>query len=256
MQLLISNSFQHWFSEIPQLAWLVIAVAAFFTVRVIVKQYDKKDAVILYSLLIFLSILGFLTFFLVNPKLPARVRYGILLEYWYVILVAITLFLLLQLFNRILQGKLILRVLVFIIIGMLLVNYSSIKHIITYSGGGVLNVTGEKHYNVEPAYRYMLSQFQQGEVLLTDSMITYDELHGNEFGGLTTYSFISTVLREFVTIEELISRHPEGWIVLTQNSRPEKHGLVYESTSSGDTSLEYLGKWGECDIWRWKPHSN
>jgi hypothetical protein len=255
-QLLISNSFQHWFSKIPQLAWLVVAVAVFFTFRAIVNKYDEKDAVILYCFAIFLSILGFLTFFLVNPRLPARVRYGILLEYWYVILVAITLFLLLQLFKRILKEKLILRVLVFIIIGVLFINYSSIKHVITYSGGGILNVTGEKHYNVDPAYRYMLSQLHQGDVLLTDSMVTYDELHEKEFGDLTAYSFIGTILREGVTINELINKHPEGWIVLTQNSRPLNHGLVYENTTSDGMSLEYQGKWGECDIWRWKPHSN
>lgn len=255
-QLLISNSVQHWFSKVPQFAWLVVAVAAFFTVRAIVNKYDKKDAVILYCFAIFLSILGFLTFFLVNPWVPARIRYGILLEYWYVIPVAISVFLLIQLFNSILRKKLILRSLTYLIIGLLLINFSSIKHILTYKGGGSLNVTGELHYNVDPAYRYMLSQLHPGDVLLTDGLVVYDELYEKEFGELKYYSFINTILREDVTIDELISRHPEGWIVLTQNSRPLNHGLVYESTASYGTSLEYLGKWGECDIWRWKEIEN
>jgi len=84
----------------------------------------------------------------------------------------------------------------------------------------------------------------------------YDELYENAFGDLTVYSFIRTILREDVTINELLMRHPEGWIVLTQNSRPENHGLVYESTTNGSTRLEYIGRWGECDIWRWKKIGN
>lgn len=255
-RLLFIDPDQHWFSVIPQIAWLAIAVSAFFAIRAVVKKYDKKDAVVLFSFLVFLSILVFLTFFLVNPRLPARVRYGILLEYWYVILVAIALFLLIQSINRILKGKRVLRVLAFLIISLLLINTGSIVHILTYPGGGALNVTGEKHYNVDPAYRYMLDQLNPGDVLLTDSMGVYDELHEKAFSDVKVYSFIGTILREDVTIDELISRHPEGWIVLTQNSRPEKHGLVYESTSSINTSLEYLGKWGECDIWRWNELRN
>ncbi len=251
-QLLSTNSNQHWFSVIPQIAWLVIAVAAFFAIRAVFKKYDKKDAVILYCYLVFLGILAFLTFFLVNPRLPARVRYGILLEYWYVILTAILIFLIYRLIAKVFVRKPVIRILLFLLLGLLLINYGSIKYVLTYSGGGALNVTGEKHYNLEPAYRYMLTQLHNGDVLLTDSLVMYDELNEKELGDLTVYSFIGTILREAVTIDELITRHPEGWIVLTPNSRPEKSGLVYESTTNDGTSLEYLGRWGECDIWRWK----
>ena len=251
-QLLISNTNEHWFSQIPQIAWLVMAVTTFFVLRAVFKKYNEKDAVILYCYLVFLSILGFLTYFLVNPHVPPRTRYGILLEYWYVIPVAISVFLVYRLIQKVFGIKPVIRILAYLLLGFSLINFSSIVNVLAYSGGGSLNVTGEKHYNMEPAYRFMLTQLHAGDVLLTDSLVVYDELHEKEFGEVIVYSFIRTILREAVTIDELITRHPEGWIVLTQNSRPENRGLVYESTTKGGISLEYIGRWGECDIWRWK----
>ena len=95
-----------------------------------------------------------------------------------------------------------------------------------------------------------------GEELVNARRSGHDLYCEKEFGDVTMYSFIGTILRKAVTIEELVTRHPEGWIVLTQNSRPEKNGLVYENTTIDGKSLEYLGQWGECYIWRWEEIEN
>lgn len=253
ISLLTTNHNQHWFSLFPQVAWLVIAVATFYAIRAVFRKYNPKDSIVLYCYLVFLSILTFLTFFLVNPHLPARVRYGILLEYWYVIPVALAVFLVYRLANKIFNHKPILQIILLVVLGLSLLNFSSISDVVAYQGGGAQKVTGEKHYVVDPAYRFMLTQLNPGDVLLNDVLVPYDELFKKQFGEVIVFSYIGTIMRQDVTVQEFITWYPEGWIVLTQNSRLSTNGLVFENTIVDGVALDYLGRWGECYIWHWKP---
>jgi hypothetical protein len=250
--LLTTSNINHWFSLIPAIAYIILLVACFFALRAILQKVDQPEIVIGYSFLMFVGLLLFLTFFLVTPKLPARVRYGVLLEFWYLPLTALFFFIVFRILQSFVKGTKTGQIASFILLATLFINFRSIDKILNYTGGGALSVSGEKHYMVEPAYRFVLPELNNGDLLLTDYLGSYDELFDRKFLEVNKVSFLKSVIRAKVSWTDWVRKNQEGWIVLTPNSRIEKNGLAFKDVSVDDKIVYYIGRFGECYVWHWK----
>ena len=249
--LLISNKFQHWFSLLPELGYLILLIVTFFALRAIFQKGRKREEMISFSFLIFLALLLFLTFFLVTPRIPARVRYGVLLEYWYVLIASLGIFVILRILTSLLKKSKVAQIGAIILVGFMCINVNSIYQVLDYRGGGVMRVTGEKHYLIGSAYQFMQPLLKDGDVLLTDYLGSYDELYKKEFLKVKMFSFLKTIIRGDTSWTSLVDKYQEGWIVLTSNSRIEVNGPPFENSEVDQKMVYYLGRWGECYIWHW-----
>jgi len=140
---------------------------------------------------------------------------------------------------------------VFLAYAIFFLNFRSIYYVLAYNGGGGMRVTGENHYLMEQAYDFMLPQLNNKQVLLTDYLSSYDELFNKRFVDVNKISFLKTVILGEIPWTYIVSEYPEGWIVLTPNSRVEKYGFIFEDETVDGKLVDYIGKWGECYIWHW-----
>lgn len=238
---LVNSSVRQWYF-ITVLGYVVILIGSFFAVRVAFTRYNKNEFVILFCYLVFTAILVYLTFFLVNPHVPEHPRYGVLMEYWYLLVAAIILFFGIRMF-RSTMGRNYLAA--FIITAVLFFNFPAIHMVLSYKGGGTLEVTGEHHYLVESAYQYLVGQLTTKDVLVTDILKSYDDISGRQFPPLKVFLFKNS--DPLAIIEE----YPQGWIAVSPNAHPEYSKLQFSDFDYAGRHIHYVGIMGEIYLWHW-----
>ena len=155
---LVNGNVQQWYIW-NGLGFLILLIGCFFAIRACFKRYTKNDYIVLFCFLVFNIILVYLTIFLVNPHIPARTRYGVLMEYWFLVTVAIALYFVFLGVRRIIRQSL--SLIPILLITGLFFNYHGIQMALSYQGGGTLQITGENHYIVEPAYQYLVGRIER-----------------------------------------------------------------------------------------------
>lgn len=239
---LVDSSIRQWYF-IKELGYAVLLIACFFAMRAALTHYSKNEFVILFCFLVFLAILVYLTFFLVNPHVFEHPRYGVLMEYWYLLPVAIVLFIVLYLLRNS-MGRGYWTVLIVLTL-VLFINYPSISTVLSYQGGGALEITGEHHYLVEPAYQYLVGQITTKDVLVTDILYSYDVISGRQFPELKVLQFKSSAPLK------IIEEYPQGWIAVSPNAHPERTNLQFSDFNHAGKHIQYIGVEGEIYIWKW-----
>jgi len=240
---LVKSSVRQWYN-VKELGYAVLLIGFFYAIRTVLKRYIKNDFCILFCYLAFTSTLVYLTFFLVNPKVFEHPRYGVLMEYWYLMVVAIVLFAGYHLF-RSGMGRGYSSILI-VIMAALFFNYPAIHMVLSYHGGGTLEITGEHHYLVEPAHEYLVGQLTEGVVLVTDILTGYDEISGRQFPALKVINYKSS---EPLTIIETYS---QGWIAVSPNAHPENSNLQFSDFDYAGKHIHYIGLKGEIYLWQWE----
>jgi hypothetical protein len=244
---LVEGGLRQWYM-LGALGFVILALALFQTARAIFRPTSKADLVSLFFMFSFTALLIYLTFFLVNPRVPERVRYGILMEYWYIPVVAIVLFSVYRLFLLVKHKALRLALILFT--GLSFINVPAINKVLTYPGGGSFPVTGEKHYLVQSAYDFLVRNSTAEDVLVSDVIHRYDELSGRQLP-VEMISFFSLTRDQNLTPLNVIEDNPQGWIALTPNARSEDFGMQMMDFEQVGKHVSYLGEMGEVYLWHW-----
>jgi hypothetical protein len=185
----------------------------------------------------------YLIFFLVSPRISARIRYGVLMEYWYLPLAAVVIWIICNLFFKLFDKSH--RIILVLLLAGYFSNPASIVSIVTYQGGRYLEVTENRHYILEPAYQLLQGQLTKQDILITDILDLYDEINERKFFSNNIFKY-----RE-VNILNTIDQYPRGWIALSVIALPENHGLEYENFKYKDKQVQYIGLIGEVNLWQW-----
>jgi len=245
---LVNNSLRQWY-PFSAISFVIILIGVFFAIRAIFARYRKSDFVIALCYLAFTATLVYLVYFLVNPYIPSRVRYGILMEYWYLLVVAVVLYVVLYAVQHLL-GKRFLAILA-VIVTILFVNYQAINVIFTYQGGGIFKITGEHHYVVGPSYEYLVDYMTDKDILMTDVISNYDLIAGQQLLDVKKIRFLSD------DPLNVINEYPQGWIAVTAAFHPQKTDLQFSDFDYVGKHIHYYGLVGEVYMWQWgsvNPH--
>ena len=244
---LVANVFQQWY-YVPLLGYPILLGAGYLAFRAIVSPYKKDRFVVLFCFLAFITNLIYLTFVLRNRGTPARVRYGVLMEYWYVLVVSIALFAVYQIANKKLQK--LLRIPVYLTMVALLINIPAIWATMSYHGGGRSPIARDFYYLVEPAHDFLATHMTEGDILLADIVYRYDEISGNQLHPRKAIS-LSEVERS--EIRQIIDRYPCGWIAASLNISLNRYKLPLKDYYIHGKTIRYYGTLGEINLWRWMP---
>jgi hypothetical protein len=239
---LVNNSVRQWYF-IKEIGYAIILVGGFFAIRAAFSRYRKNEFVVLFCYLVFSSYLIYLTFFSVTKKVTEVARYGVLMEYWYLIVMATVLFI----------GYSIIRgakgkgypVLIIVITAALFFNFPAITIVLSYKGGEPLQVSGESHYLIDTSYQYLVGHLTIKDVLVTDVLQTYDEISGNQLPAVKVIRFYGS--DPFTIIQE----YPQGWIAVSSNAHPERTALKFSDFNLPGKQIQYIGKMDGVYLWKW-----
>jgi hypothetical protein len=248
---LTSSNTRQWYS-IPQIGYLVLFVSLIIGIVSLYKFKDQKRMTASWLIGGFIIVFLFCTFLLVNDNIPLRMRYGALIEFWYLPLTAMFLVVVFRLINGIIKSKTTAQLLFLLIMLIGFTNYSSITRMLTYKGGGSFFITGEKHYICDPAYEFLLGNVKDGDTILANTFFHYDELNLNQLGDINYLHYFDLLRKQNLTLSQVIQPYDEGWIVLYPNATPQKYGIYFSDFFVAGKKVQYLGTFGEMYIWHWE----
>ena len=242
-KLLIDSKIHHWYS-ISVVGFCLLIVSTALVIFLIKRRYLLNNFAYIFFFLEFVSVLFYLTYFHVTPILSEKNRYGVLLEYWYLPVTAVAIWLIYKFLTTFISGEY-----RFLILGTLIIlfsNPSALNTIFAYEGGGVMVITGNRHYIIAPAYDVVSRQMTDKDVLITDVMRHYDYIMGHklQYDGLFIY--------EMAEILDIVESYPRGWIALSVITIPENHGLLFSDFEYQGRKIYYLGREGDVNLWRWE----
>ena len=244
--LILSNFQQSYY--LGFIGYLVLFVSLISALWVITRDYRKNNFALLFNIIIFFAFFIIITF-LIQPE----VRYGAMMEYWYLPLVAIFLYLVYICIQYIFKQKVPATIAFLLILFGLFTNYSGIYQIFTYKGGEHFAITDEFHFRVAPAYGFLSTQLTKEDILLTDTMQMYGELIGRK--PLETYQTI--IVKKYHLIEgesalDFIETYPSGWIAVSLHARPWLYDIPDTDFEHAGTQVKFIGLMGDVYLWHWK----
>ena len=246
---LVDSNVRQWYF-IKEIGYGILLIGVFFAIRAIFSRYSKHDYRYLFCFMVFAANLVYLTYLLVDKRIPERPRYGALLEYWYVIVVAVVLFVFINIVRQVPSRRL--SIFLVLTISGLFINYPAIHELLSYRGGETFEITGENHYIVEPAYKYLVERLTEKDVLLSDIIENYDEISGRRFHALDYFSYFNLVLEKDFTPLEIIEQYPRGWIaVVSPIGRPAFSTMQFSDFVHDGKYIDSIGFIGEIYLWHW-----
>lgn len=249
---LVASEMHQWYF-IGVIGYVVLLIGAFFAVRAFTRAYSQPDFSVLFFFLTFSSHLFYLTYVLSNPRIPGRMRYGVLMEYWYLPLVALLLWVIYDLGRRFLPKAG--RVVVAALLIVLFTNPFSVWHVINYQGGLAMQLTGENHYIAAPAHEFLALRLTEQDVLLSDFMHSYDNINGQRFRSRENFSYYKPVFSAQISPLLVIEENSQGWIAVSANARPASYGLVFEDFIHAEKYVRFFGQKDDIYLWQWSKNA-
>jgi hypothetical protein len=247
---LVHSEIRQWYF-FKELGYVILVIGCLLAFRAVFLRYSKRDFAGLFCFLVFVGYLVYLTFFIASPNITVRARYGVLMEYWYLMVVAIFLYVLFRLVRWVFK-KNILVVLVFVlIIAGLFTNYQAVWYVLSYRGGGTFLITGEKHYLVETACDFLATRLTNKDVLLTDFLDKYDEISKQLLHPLETIPFHPSIPNQEMVALSAIDKYPQGWVAVIANPLLWDFGLQATDFVYDGKYVKYYGELGEVYLWQW-----
>jgi hypothetical protein len=240
------SGYQQWYA-LGFLGFIIVGFVALIAIRPLFKKYDKADTLASFS---------FLTFVAFTVGIAIRIprggfRYGVLPHYWYVIVVAIFLYgifvILQKMFKRKWLGTL-LWVLIFL---GLFTNYSGIYQSVVYTGGPASPVTRETHSIVEPALDFLHENISENDILLTDTIQSYGEIVGKTLSGVEIVNVNSIHADDTISAMDYVNDNPSGWIVVAPHAKPWMSDVPEEDIVINGRSISFHGTIGDMFVWHW-----
>jgi hypothetical protein len=244
----LTQSEIHQWYFLPQIGYFIIFSVGYLFLRMLFSKHNKKNFIVLFCYLNFVAILIFLTCFFPSG-ITRRIRYGILIAYWYIPVVAIALYLIYRLGKKYLPRNI--HLIISIILMVLFTNTKGIWTVMSFQGGSKLKITGEMHYSVQPALEFLSNRLTSEDVLLTDILHIYNAISGNK---LHPDEIIFSLDRAFAQQSDgfsVIEKYPQGWVAASSNNTIKRINLPYEDFVYEDKQALFYGMQGDIYIWQW-----
>ena len=256
------NPAQQWYADrLALIPILAIVVAGLVSLR---SLWSNQVPAFLTSL--FLACAVFFTTFFGHYLKP---RYVTIMELWYVAVLGIGLYGLMALFSTVRAADVVLPLTATALFAVTF-NVSQTLLPTFYDRQGNMPVTGEYHYNVGPAYAYLLDKVNPQDVLVSTIYGGYVRWKGvPHFREIDSYNSVLYSLQyKWIFPYEAAERRPEtpqeyimrlvasadsGWIVLDSitYSSSLARPLSLKSSTVDDKQIDYIGYFGGEYIWRW-----
>ncbi len=253
---------QQWYFDrpaiVPLLAILLAGVISFRTLR--------RNRVAAFMMALVLACAVFFTVFFGHYLKP---RYVLIMELWYVVVLAIGLYGFIELASTLRRADVLLPLVVTALFALTF-NVSQTLLPTLYDKQGNMPVTGEYHYNIGPAYSFLLDRVSGEDALVSTIYGGYVRWKGApQFKRMYSYSSVLYSLkyrwifpyeaaeRVSQTPQEyilgVVAANPSGWIVLDSvtYSASLSKPLSLKTAVVGDKQIDYVGYFGGEYIWRW-----
>ncbi|MBW8010823.1 MAG: hypothetical protein FVQ83_06210 [Chloroflexi bacterium] len=181
-----------------------------------------------------------------------QTRYGIFVNYWYIVVVAVGIFVIYSALHQLLNNRL--KYVVNLIVLLLFFNWNQVLLPALRNANGVHPITDEFHYEMEAAAQYLLEHSKEGDVLVATNidefLFLYYETDLLEFEKVFRY-FILDSEKEKV-INQAVLNYDQGWIVLDyQQGFLWEQPLPFEDFELGAKTVIYHGRFGDQFIYHW-----
>jgi hypothetical protein len=242
--LFLEKPAQQWYFNRPFISILVFSLALLAT-----PLRDRKKFVIPFSLLTFLGGLIAISLLFLKGERP---RYAMNIQIWFIILIAVGLFVLLSVGGRIVRQKY--RWMIWIFILLLFWNIPQTLKASADTQTGWHAITNEYHADIGTALTFLNSSAKIDEAIVTTGYLTaYDEffeIAGLEQRIVTIYDPYSPNSSQ--RIYDAIDTHPAGWIILDKF----RGNLIAQPVPLHDfvhngAQVEFLGRFGDVFILKW-----
>ncbi|HEX2697382.1 MAG TPA: glycosyltransferase family 39 protein [Anaerolineales bacterium] len=240
------NPQQQWYFDIP----MVIPVLALFIAALICVVAYRINFVPPLLVALYLSYLFFFTTFFARNVRP---RYLVSVQLWYVMLLALGLYAVSRILRSItLPLNRAAGMLVPCLLILSMINSSQVLLPSWYAGTGHMPITEEIHYNVAPAYLFLLDKVKSEDVLIASVYDNYVSWKGiPKFHEIYSYNYNNDKPQDYVF--SIIERYDSGWVVLDARnySLSKTKPLPKNSVILAGKQVDYIGLFSDQYIWRW-----
>jgi len=204
ISLFYEKPIQQWYYGRPLISITLTVLALLAT-----SLWNKKHFVQPFAVLVFGGPLIMFSYFSIKTDRP---RYAIAIEFWFILLIAVGLYVAYLLINKLLAGKY--KPVSWLIIIILFWNVPHTFLPALYTTPGWHPITDEYHGDVEPSYKYLKSHIGPDDTLVTTSFLynSFQLLGGIESGNMVDYDYRQQ--GSYSDIYRAIETFPSGWIAL------------------------------------------
>ncbi len=190
-------------------------------------------------------------FFMVFFNRNIRPRYIINAEYWFLVLVAIGLYGIWIGLRSIISHRTMVNL--WIGLALLVVSFNPGQVLLPalYDKQGYMPITEEYHYDVKPAYVFLLNKANANDALISSVFQSYVLWTGKPvFKAFYHFNFY-TQSNPQDYILSLVSQNDAGWIVLDNFLYGTSISFPRTTVKFGNKTIEYIGTYGDQYIWKW-----
>ncbi len=254
-ELFAQNSPVNWFYDRTN---VIAGLSIFAAFLLAIKLRKSTKLPFIFISLFFISVV----LFSLTLNHYIRPRYFFNLQIWFVLLFSFGLYALLV-YGRILLGLIfsrfekkssvveLLASIAPICFILVFVNYGQIILPSQYSQNGFMPITTEYHYDLGPVNDVVLSQYKQGDVLISSIYGSYARWVGEPMFKEYFY-FNYTMKNQDEYIYSIIDKYPHGWIVLDKwNAEVYSEPLKFGNFNVGMKQVNYLGIYIDEYVWNW-----
>ena len=233
---------QQWYYHRLPFIGLFLAVITLIVTLVI----KKRNSAATFIGLNFILYLGYFTFGFERYGKP---RYGSFIEYWFVLVMAVGIYIVFKILARNQTKKIGIMITLFMF--LLFYNWNQVILPARYYQTGQHPITNEIHYAMEPVEELLLREKAEGDVLVSSIINNYLEFTGKvSFDKIFIYKYYRNDSTEM--IYNTIYAYPSGWIVIDElRGSVWSEPLPFESFDFKGKAVEYLGKYGDHYVYRW-----
>lgn len=250
IEALFNNKFQNWNYFLPQIGVVFLLTTLVLFVRSLLNFKDPRQNVLFLISLSTIFVMGYLSLFIFNGKLDPRLRYGVLLTYHILPIVAASYYWIQSIILKQIGDQRLRFVIIILFFCLFWINYPSLEKLYTFEGGSSHFLTNNHHYIAKPAYRYLSKRMEANEPLLSNSFYWFNELNGNGMRDPIYINF-NQINEMHMDISQVLDPYEHGWVALYEGAYPQDNGFPLHDFVSGSKVFEYLGSKGDVFIWSW-----
>ena len=244
LHLFFPNPVQQWyFNRLNIIPLTALMVAVFMGVKV------RRQSII--PVIIILLTLAFSIYFSFFFDRYFKPRYISTLECWFIPLLAYGLNLI-WIFTESIVRKKIFSTLIMVIMVASFFNPAQTYIAMSYSKGGFMPITDEYHYDLKEVDEYILKNSNPTDALISTIYKNHVKFYGRPVF-IATASFNHNLKQPLSELQEFMTVHPKGWIVLDIHRGAYRNKSVPRETfTMRNTRIEFIGRFDDQLVWRWE----
>lgn len=235
------NSPQQWYFDRAA----IIPLTGFLGTVVVGVLLRRTNTIPLFLLALYGGFLGFFVFFSNRFFAPRHLSTA---QLWYVILMAIGLYLLwvfLKTFSFLKEKRT--AIVTAVILAGVVINFQQILVPLT-SRDPYMPITGDYHNDLTDLHAFMLANVRNGDVLISSRIYSRYVEWMNEPDFQKVYDFqVQTTENDVLSI---VDQNDSGWIII-DNARIERAVFSPDEAFRGNDRIEYIGLFDDENVWRW-----